>query len=128
MEAKAQEQQDKMHGQTFDGEGIEDILALIPADVERIRREVDVARLELFNTRRPDTVAIVDITDLLVALFEPDQKTRGWIRDIRQEPFPETPRRDQVSFSRSPSPTTHDRYRRREFPQCRERPCRRIDA
>lgn len=91
LEAQIQEQQNTFHGQAFRGDSIDDILTLITGDTQRIAREVDATRLERINLRRPTRVATVDVTDRLVALFEPDERTTRWIHGIRDKPFPRRP-------------------------------------
>ncbi len=87
IETTMERQQETFHGQAFRGENIDDILARIPDHVRRIRSAADVVRLEQVNLRRPTTIETIDVTDQLVAVFEPDAKARGWIRDIRKKPL-----------------------------------------
>jgi hypothetical protein len=87
LEAMIQRQQDTFHGQAFRGESIDDILALIPDETERIRREVGAVRLEKINAPRPGSVETVDVTDQFVELFRPDEKTRRSVREIRKLPI-----------------------------------------
>ena len=88
FEAQAVAQQERFHGQAFDGDSIDDVLEQVAADIPAICRQAGVIRLEAVNVERPAGVATLDVTDQLVELFHPDAKARGWIADIRSKPFP----------------------------------------
>jgi hypothetical protein len=87
LEAQAEEQQRRFHRQAFDGDDIEDVLAVVSEHLAAIRDAAGVARLEKVNLQRPDGVVTVDVTERLVALFEPNEKGRRWAADIQTRPF-----------------------------------------
>ena len=87
LEAKVQQRQDAFHRQAFEGDDVDDILELVRDELPQILAEAKVARLEKVNRDRPEGVVTVDVTDQLVALFDPNEKGRKWIADVRTKPF-----------------------------------------
>ena len=88
LEAKAVAQQERFHGQAFRGEKVDDVLATVADLLPPILAEAGVTRIERINEERASEVPTVDVTDRLVALFDPGEKQRKWIAEIRTKPFP----------------------------------------
>ena len=87
LAAEAEAQQARFHGQAFQGDPIDDILARVQDRVAAIRHDAGVARLERVNGERSGDVSTVDVTDQLVALFALDARAREWIRQLRDQPL-----------------------------------------
>jgi hypothetical protein len=88
LEARAVAQQQRFHAQAFDGADVDDILEVVAPQLAGLCASAGVVRLEKVNLARPDGVVTVDVTDRLVDLFEPSDKGRRWIRDLRARPLP----------------------------------------
>lgn len=88
LEARAVAQQQRFHAQAFDGADVDDILEVVAPHLAGLCAAAGVARLEKVNLARAGGVVTVDVTDRLVDLFEPSDKGRKWIRDLRAQPLP----------------------------------------
>ena len=88
LAARAAAQQRRFHAQAFDGAEVTDILEVVAPRLEAVCEQAGVERLEQVNLARSDGVVAVDVTDRLVDLFEPSEKGRKWIEDLRARPFP----------------------------------------
>lgn len=88
IEGRAVAQQQRLHAQTFEGADVDDILELVAPELAGLCAAAGVVRLERVNLARAAGVVAVDVTDRLVDLFEPSEKGRAWIRDLRAAPFP----------------------------------------
>jgi hypothetical protein len=88
LEKKAIAQQERFHGQAFRGDDIDDILDRFADQVAAICKATGVTRIEKVNQDRPEAQQAVDVTDQIVQLFDPDERAKKWIADIRGQPFP----------------------------------------
>lgn len=87
LEQQAQQRQERLHVQAFEGGDIDDVLEVIAGELDAVRHQAGVSRLERVNRARDADVVTVDVTDLLVELFEPSEQGRKWIADMRERPF-----------------------------------------
>jgi hypothetical protein len=87
IEQTMQSTQARFHEQAFSGGDVEDILAVVADAVAKVCSDAGVARVEKVNQARAAGVATVDVTAKLVALFQPNEKGRGWIADLKDRPL-----------------------------------------
>ena len=87
---EAQALQLRIHLQGFSNAPVDDILALVSDRLPEIAQRRGVAAVfSLANYRDDARVEMVDVTDDLTALFEPDEQTQKVIADLkRQAPLP----------------------------------------
>lgn len=78
--------QQQLHWQGFGRYPVDDLLKHIEAELPRIAREAGVDVI----TASPDylgaDVELVDVTEKLVAPFQPNERTIKWIRDLKRQP------------------------------------------
>ena len=85
-ERKGAEGQELAHRQLAGEAGTQDILERVQADLPEVRRKANVQQIVPEGEVLGDQVEIVDVTDLLVELFHPDDATRRLIADVRKHP------------------------------------------
>jgi hypothetical protein len=91
LEERAVALQDLAHRQGFSTWPVDDVLALVADDVDVVAQDAGVDELvsRWSDQHRVSEGETVDVTDALVALFDPDPATLQVIADIRdQEPVP----------------------------------------
>jgi len=96
LEALGPAMQQRTHHQGFGNAPVDDILARIEDELPGIAQEagVDVIVSKWSLAYRAPAAALVDVTELLVAEFEPDERTLRMIRELCEtEPVP----LDQIS-------------------------------
>jgi hypothetical protein len=85
-ERKGAESQDLAHRQLAGEAGIEDILAKLEGDFPEVMKEARVERIAAEGEVQGEKVEVVDVTDLLVARFHPDEATRKLLAEVRKYP------------------------------------------
>ena len=88
IDAAMRARQEWLHRQAFGSAPIDDILAKVRGELPRIAREAGVELLVSIWSlayREPEAQG-GDVTDRLVALFDPDETTRAILRDLRVKP------------------------------------------
>lgn len=86
LEREMKARQARMHRQVFGNSRIDDILEKVAPSLPQVAQGANVSVIVVAEVyHRPD-VEIVDVTEPLVALFEPDEKTRKMIEDLRKHP------------------------------------------
>ena len=91
LEAEGLARQKRLHQQGFSTASVNDLLALVAAEIPAIADAagVDLVVRKFDVTWQREGVVPVDVTDRLVAPFHPDEKTRSMIEAIRkQAPVP----------------------------------------
>lgn len=91
LEALGPAIQQKLHQQGFSTAPVDDLLAPFAAQLPDLAASAGVDALvsRWSLTWLAEDAPVVDMTDTLVALFEPDERTLGWIDDLRdQDPIP----------------------------------------
>ena len=85
LEARAEAGQKQAHRQTFGTASVDDILQRVKDELPKIakRASVDVIVSKWAVAYSAPGAQFVDVTDQVVAPFEPDAKTKGIIRQIR---------------------------------------------
>ena len=85
-ERKGGEMQDLAHRQLAGEAGIEDILERLRGDYPAIMKQARVERIDAEGEDLGDRFELVDVTELLVERFHPDDATRRLIAEVRQHP------------------------------------------
>lgn len=86
LEAWGEKHQRQLHRQGFGRMPVDDILALVKDKLPEVARKAGVdAIVWQFDYTGAD-VEIVDITNELVNIFDPPEKTRTWIREMKDKP------------------------------------------
>jgi len=85
-ERKGAEDQDLVHRQLAGEAGTQNILERLQGDLPEVRRKANVQRIVAEDEVGGDQVDLVDVTDLLVELFHPDEATRKVIAQVREHP------------------------------------------
>jgi hypothetical protein len=81
--------QEQIRKQVFGGAPIDDILALIKADMPKVAEAANVRLIVSGVLHRDPDLELVDITQQMCAPFEPDEATLKMIREIMdQDPIP----------------------------------------
>jgi len=89
LETWGMQHQRQLHFQGFGRAPVDDLLAHVKAQVEKIGREKQLAAIVMTCEFTADNVEIVDVTDDLVKLFNPTEKTLEHVRAIRKvKPIP----------------------------------------
>jgi hypothetical protein len=91
IEAEQKGRQDRFHRQGFSTAPVDDILEHIKDRLPDIAKEagVDLIVSQWRIAYQKPTAKFVDVTDQLVKLFDPDEKTLDNIRELhKQEPLP----------------------------------------
>ncbi len=78
--------QDRLHRQAFGQEPVDDLLASIQDQLPAIRAKAGVEEIVQGPAPAEPGVEAVDVTDLLVAEFEPGEDTLKTIRELRKHP------------------------------------------
>lgn len=79
-------QQDRLHAQVFGNAPIDDILKRIEPDLPDLARKTGVDAISTNVTYSAPSVQIIDITDAIVALFDPTDETLKTIEALRISP------------------------------------------
>lgn len=87
FEAQAVTQQERLHGQAFGGDPVDDVLEQVQEQLPALCAKAKVSRLVALTGPHQEGDGSVDVTDALVELFHPDERARGWIADIRSKPL-----------------------------------------
>lgn len=91
LEILGKEHQRQLHFQGFGRVPVGDLLELVKEQVAKIGRERRLAAITMSCDFTSNEVELVDITDELVKLFEPSEKTLEHVRQIRKvKPIPLT--------------------------------------
>jgi hypothetical protein len=88
LEAEGKNQQEQFHRQGFGTAPVDDILEHIKGELPAIaqRAGVDVIVSKWAITYRAADAQLVDVTDLIVEPFKPNERTKRFIREIRDQP------------------------------------------
>lgn len=87
IEKTMQSTQARFHEQAFSCGDVDDILAVVADAVAKVCADAGVVRVEKVNQARAAGVATVDVTAKLVEVFQPSEKGRGWIADLKDRPL-----------------------------------------
>ena len=82
LKAKLQDMQQTAHMQVFGNAGINNILKHIEGAFPEVAAEADLAAVVQQVLYSGPSVELVDVTDLLVKKFDPDEETLKAIRDL----------------------------------------------
>ena len=85
-ERKGAEGQDLAHRQLVGEAGIENILEKLKGDFPDVMKKAKVERIAAEGEVLGDQVELVDVTDLLVERFRPDEATRKLLAEVRKNP------------------------------------------
>ena len=85
-ERKGAEEQDLAHRQLAGDAGVANILERLKDDMPEVLREARVERIAAEGEVLGDRVEPVDVTDLLVERFHPDEPTRKLLAEVRKSP------------------------------------------
>jgi hypothetical protein len=85
-ERRGAEAQDLVHRQLAGEAGIDDILARLRGDYPEILSRAKVQRIVAEGEDVDEAVELVDVTDLLVERFHPDEATRKVLAEVRRYP------------------------------------------
>lgn len=89
LERWGREHQRQLHFQGFGHAPVGDLLAHVRDGVARVAQERGLAAIAMECDAVAPGVELVDVTDDLVELFEPSERTRDMARKVRQaEPVP----------------------------------------
>lgn len=86
LEAQAGARQHRIHRQVFGDDPIDDIMELIKDDLPKVARAAGVNVIVRAGHYHGPPAEMVDITDRLVALFKPDEKTLRTIEELLRHP------------------------------------------
>ena len=88
LEAQGKAQQEQFHRQGFGTAPVDDILAHIKGELPAIakRAGVDVIVSKWAITYSAADAQFVDVTDLIVEPFKPNERTKRIIRELRDKP------------------------------------------
>jgi hypothetical protein len=91
FEAWGERHQRQLHFQGFGRVPVDDLLAPVKDQVAQLARERHLAAVTMSCDFTSEGVDLIDITDDLVKLYEPSEKTLGYVREIRKaKPVPLT--------------------------------------
>ena len=85
-ERKGAAAQDLAHRQLAGEAGIEDILDRLKVDLPQVMKKAKVEKIASEGEVLADEVEFVDVTDLLVERFHPDETTRKLLAEVRKYP------------------------------------------
>lgn len=89
LAAEAVAIQEKIHGQVFSDAPIPEILQLIKSEMAAIAKAANVDLIVGQVLYESKEVALIDITEHMIAPFEPDAKTRQGIKELlKTQPVP----------------------------------------
>lgn len=89
LEAWGQEHQRQLHFQGFGRAPVDDLLAPVADQVAKVGRDMKLAAITMDCDFVAEGVEIVDVTDALVQLYEPSEKTLKYVIEVRKiEPTP----------------------------------------
>lgn len=86
IEAEMKTLQDKMHNQVFSDGNIDDILKLVRPNYPGIAKKAGVVAIVPRLEFKDATVEAVDVTDLMVEQFSPDEKTKSIMKEMVGKP------------------------------------------
>jgi hypothetical protein len=87
LEHRGQEMQRRLHRQGFSGAPVDDILAKVKDQIPKVAADSNVAVIVAKPDYTAADVETVDVTDALVKLFDPSEKTLKTIKDLRSKPI-----------------------------------------
>jgi hypothetical protein len=91
FEAWGEQYQRQLHFQGFGRVPVDDLLALVKDQVAKLARERHLAAVTMSCDFTGGEVEVIDITDDLVKLYDPSEKTLGYVRAVRKaKPVPLT--------------------------------------
>ena len=88
--------QRQLHFQGFGRVPVDDLLAPVKEHVARLGRERGLAAITMSCEFTGPDVELVDVTDDLVKLFEPSEKTLDMVRQVRKVPPTPLPQLDKT--------------------------------
>jgi hypothetical protein len=86
LEAWGESQQQRLHYQGFCRVPVDDLLAPLKEQLVAVAQKHDLDLITAFNDYKTERVELVDITDDLVRLYEPSEKTLATIKDLLSHP------------------------------------------
>ena len=86
LESKGEGRQKQFHRQGFGTAPVDDILENIKDELPGIAKQADVIVSKWAITYSTPGTEFVDVTDLIVAPFEPGERTKRYIRELRSRP------------------------------------------
>jgi hypothetical protein len=87
LEEWGQKHQKQLHRQGFGRVPVDDILALVKDKLPEVARKTGVTAIVWQCDYPGPDIEIVDITDDLVNIFDPPEKTRKWIKEMKNKPI-----------------------------------------
>jgi hypothetical protein len=86
LERRGAEMQRRLNRQGFSGFPVDDILAKVKDQLPKVATDTRLAVIVAKPEFAADGVEVVDVTDDLVKLFDPSEKTLKTIKDLRARP------------------------------------------
>ena len=84
LEAWGPQYQRQLHFQGFGRAPVDDLLEPVKAQVATLARDKQLAAISMFCDFTSEQVELVDVTDDLVKLYDPSEKTLKTVREIRK--------------------------------------------
>ena len=79
-------QQERLHAQVFGNAPIDDVLQRIEGDLPNLARKTGVDAIAGQVAYHAPSVRVVEVTDAMVALFDPTDETLKMIKDLTKSP------------------------------------------
>ncbi len=86
LEAWGERHQRQLHRQAFAHVPVDDLLALVKDGVAGVAKDQGLAAIADGYAFAGQDVEVVDVTDALVKLFEPSEKTLQTVAEVRKRP------------------------------------------
>jgi hypothetical protein len=84
LETWGVQQQRQLHFQGFGRVAVDQLLEPVKAQIAEIAREKQLAAMTMNCDYTSEQVELVDVTDDLVRLYDPSEKTLQYVREIRK--------------------------------------------
>jgi hypothetical protein len=84
LEAWGEKHQRALHRQGFGRVPVDDLLAAVKQHLPEVAAKAGVDAIAMSCDYQGANVELVDVTNELVALFEPSERTLGFVRDLKQ--------------------------------------------
>lgn len=86
LEAWGEKHQRSLHRQGFGRVPVDDLLAAVQTHLPEVAAKTGVDVIAMSCDYQGANVELVDVTDELVRLFEPSERTLGYVKDLKQRP------------------------------------------
>lgn len=85
LEDWGKKHQRQLHRQGFSVVPVNDLLAHVKDQIPGVAEKAGVVAIVRYCDFTSDQVEIVDVTDQLIQLFDPSEKTLKWVREIKDQ-------------------------------------------